>query len=409
MEIHEREYFYLKNYNEIGKLEMNYGNFREADPLLPIFKVVKIADKEFRLKSGYLTFDNRFIETPIKIQYIIVDTIICKQVLNTWNYTGLKTSHYEDRFDVTFHLYNINYSDKVEIELKELTSPHEIGSYFNALNISIHRGKQIRDFEKGRINELTKEFSFPSFVALVNKLEFKVYENSVSRPGKDNYFWEEIEIINPNFHSYIKTLVIDSLRSENFSNQKFDSVSFVEEKIVIHTHQSSAWSASFQRREVSDNESMNNLTKQIARLLPAFVMKRFSSFAFQTYNVFPEADRSFYLPKKNYTIKDLHRIETNLLLTLQRHGYTFDSYIAFNSNAGTKVVDIKITEIKDLEQHAIYERGQVLSGLADIKLNHTTYTESYKATLAIIVDQSSKEIIAISGLEILDSFKIDGF
>lgn len=188
----------------------------------PVFKTIEIDNKpnNYYLISGYIDLNDEFYACPIQIGFITVKSfefrmmrssvsiehgVIANLILTDKNYNKTKVFPIHIRevksipYDIYYFIPKINYINKYILDNQN----------FDLLDFS-----KISTF-------YIQQFDLSEKIYLINNLfnYFKIltYDNGKYRPGKDDYFWKEIEFHNLPDNKYLLELFIDSLKYQNIN------------------------------------------------------------------------------------------------------------------------------------------------------------------------------------------------
>jgi hypothetical protein len=252
--------FLINDADILSGFRLHYG--RKADNpnktcLRPCFQVKTLANKDFKLIPGYQTFNLKFYHCPMSAIYIQINEL----------QFFLENPHL---FNAQVVVFSKDFLKQKAIELKIYTRlPHYImylNDYINALNKYIDMGNDLDlldevSFQMRSILEPSNEISL---LNIINNLSFKFYENDFVRVGKDNKFWNEIEITSLPQSSYLTDVILESL----LNSKGFDSVSYVgnKEAIIIVYGSNNGYCPASGRKELGPNLDKEQEVKDCIKL-----------------------------------------------------------------------------------------------------------------------------------------------
>lgn len=202
------------------------GNFKltKSQPILkkihPVFKTISIGNRinNYDLIPGYIDLNNEFYHCPLQVGFTTIISFEFRLIMTSINV--------ERRVLANLILSDKNYdvSKDVQIVFSEFRSiPFDFDYFVGKINfinkfIYEYQNFEMLDFKK--ISTFyTKKFSLSekiSFISyLFNDFTILTYDNGKYRPGKDDYFWKEIEFHNLPKNKYILELLMTVLKSQN--------------------------------------------------------------------------------------------------------------------------------------------------------------------------------------------------
>lgn len=245
--------YQIDNVDIIGEFSLHYGDIfggQRISTLRACYSGQILTSRPYELLSGYIDFNGDFYQCPINSCFLQLFNI--KKIFTE---TGPSLVLY-----VIVYCNKFNNNKMVEIRINSIQSDHllSVNSYINALNKYVERGNDIDllkpIIQKNEIETTDKEV----ILKLINSISVTCYENSSSRVGKDNRFWNEAAITTLPESLYLKQVFILCLESS------FESVNLYGNTIYIEYGSHNAYSPHHGKKEVQDLhtiELLKNLIK----------------------------------------------------------------------------------------------------------------------------------------------------
>jgi hypothetical protein len=247
----DSKYIFIDNCFELGKFYAHHGTRTPFAIMQPVFRIVTIENlKEYELEAGYLDRKENFYKCPLEIHYLKINKYLIKrEFVDAKSLNKIIISLYFEIFDLDY----IN-SIESEIMLWEYEYQHfdfmRFNPIINYLNLYIKSGRKIKDLNFSILDKFYPQSnSLEKIIGLINDLEMKIFEDSQSRVGKDNRFWEDLEIRNLPENLYFKQLIIKCFEKQGKRCKVTDF------GLSIELCSDYAWSPSYRRRELENYET----------------------------------------------------------------------------------------------------------------------------------------------------------
>ncbi len=133
-----------------------------------------------------------------------------------------------------------------------------INEIINVLNEYVENDNDIYQIDEIKLmNENIEKYSPNVVIEIINELEFEYYTNDQTRIGKDNYFWSEIDVLNLPKNSYLKNLLIETIKEiDIIERAKIDG-----NNLLLIYESSYAYCKSSGRIKEKENLKMTNSIK----------------------------------------------------------------------------------------------------------------------------------------------------
>ena len=232
--------------NQIGEFKVIRNKEKKNMILSPVIVYDSYADlqknnEKVSLLIGYIDIDTNFKEFPIEVNYIQLEKI------NRF----IDSSCFRVNLEVYFRIYNkekSKYRNIVFCYDENYMSFDLLELVVNILNYYIDKNNNIDDLDINKLNSnYIRNYDNDIIFRCINELKLDSYDNSLSRVGRDNYFWEETEIRNLPESNYLRKLIITSLKKQC---KRIESTKY---GLIITFETESNWSPS-QPRKKSENQ-----------------------------------------------------------------------------------------------------------------------------------------------------------
>mgnify|MGYP003620211497 CR=1 FL=1 len=200
----ESKYIYIDNCFELGKFYAHYGHRNHSSIMQPVFKIVSNENlNKYELVAGYLDNNENFYNCPLVVHHLKIKYYSITHVSNNGKFSN------EISITLFIEIYDLDYLFSKELEINicenKFTSIDfmRFNPIINYLNLFINSGRKINELNVNILaNFYPESNSIENIIGLINNLEMLVFEDSQSRVGKDNRFWEDLEIRNLPENSY---------------------------------------------------------------------------------------------------------------------------------------------------------------------------------------------------------------
>jgi len=203
------------------------------DYALKRVRILETKTNARRYVFGHLFKDGKFIEAPFSVRYIRVNDLVDHSTFIHFNLT----------------IFSKDYSQHMEYE----GSPRNLIQCFNLINF-LNRFIEYRNsFDRLDIKFLSQRLNVignANLVEVVKSIKIELYEDSISRVGKDNTFWTD-GVFWTYSTGYMKSLLIEFLTT-HFHKPKIIHNDEIEEYHVT-IERDSAWAPAFKRRAITDS------------------------------------------------------------------------------------------------------------------------------------------------------------
>lgn len=369
---------YVQSYS-LNELLLNAGNYFRmmTSPLFQAMGKDTVEQNIFEFTTGYLTQDKKFYKAPIEIGNVILSSLRVSNRNNEGHSSEIKISL--DVYDKYYNRRTIVIEDETE-NIIEATR-----NIVNRLNFAVSQGYRVKYLNESLIKLLYKA-TLP-FETDLKSIEYRLFENSgANRPGKDNSFWDEIEIKNLPKSKYLVFLIRESLSLDN-------SIDLLDEDtIIIRRNVVNAFCSPIGRRQIADNHTIDSIKKRIDDYVSDnynIQAKRLSFLFF--------CDRIFY-SRHNFRINS-SEIENEMLNIINRMSIPFDRYELLR---GRKLTDIQLTSV-EVRDHSFDRLIHLLIGKAHVSFGiGFDISTDYIMSFELAYNFQLKKVVYIHHLEIDD-------
>ncbi len=244
----ESKYIYIDNCFELGKFYAHYGHRNHSSIMQPVFKIVSNENlNKYELVAGYLDNNENFYNCPLVVHHLKIKYYSITHVSNNGKFSN------EISITLFIEIYDLDYLFSKELEINicenKFTSIDfmRFNPIINYLNLFINSGRKINELNVNILaNFYPESNSIENIIGLINNLEMLVFEDSQSRVGKDNRFWEDLEIRNLPENSYFIKLI-----KKCFENQG-KRCKMMDYGLSVELCSDYAWSPSYSRNEIKN-------------------------------------------------------------------------------------------------------------------------------------------------------------
>lgn len=186
----------------------------------PVFKIINIGTKinNYDLIPGYIDLNNQFYHCPLQVGFTTIISFEFRLIM-----TSISV---ERRVLANLNLSDKNYSTTKNVQLvfSEFRSiPFDFDYFVAKINFINNYIFDDQNFELLDLKKIStfyiRRFSLSQKISLItyqfNNFNILTYDNGKNRPGKDDYFWKEIEFHNLPKNKYILELLVDALKFQN--------------------------------------------------------------------------------------------------------------------------------------------------------------------------------------------------
>lgn len=212
-------FFFANQIDSIGNFQLTKLK-PISKKMHPVFKTINIGTKinNYDLIPGYIDLNNEFYHCPLQVGFTTIISFEFRLIM-----TSISV---ERRVLANLNLSDKNYekTENVQIVFSEFRSiPFDFDYFVAKINfinnyIFDNQSFELLDFKKISTFYI-RRFSLSEKISLItnlfNNFNILTYDNGKYRPGKDDYFWKEIEFHNLPKNKYILELLIDALKSQN--------------------------------------------------------------------------------------------------------------------------------------------------------------------------------------------------
>ena len=249
------DFLRCNNINSVGNVQINYIWPNSLTGILcEVFKpngnIKEFNKKDMNFTTGII--NDKFYQQPITFKYITISEI--KTNINNNNIVCSTTFSIKNNKNEILSINHFSWNTRYNIEyfIKDITK------LINTLNLYIDK------YNNNNINwcklynistqlypdNQTEEFLYQRINELVNNISVKSYSDSLSRVGKDNYFWNETFISNLPKNFYEKHLLYEALK-KYFPNINKISYQNNENEIFIKSDAEYYYGPSETREEIT--------------------------------------------------------------------------------------------------------------------------------------------------------------
>lgn len=196
------KYIQIEGYKKLGEFYANYSNLtKNIEILKPTFEVNKQSVNYSVFIPGFIS-NNKFYKCPLPVFYV--------EIISITEEKAYTTSRLDKIIKIELNIYDKEFNNFINITITNKESSISfmlINKLVNNLNKYIVSGNDIKliDLNSKELFHNQKRDLF--FLRnIVHKMEFDFYENSQNRPGRDDKFWNELEIRNLPTNNYLNKL-----------------------------------------------------------------------------------------------------------------------------------------------------------------------------------------------------------
>lgn len=248
----KKEYLLINNVDVLGEFQIHYGSIYDnpnKECLRAILKINKRSNNHFYFNPGYKSYDDKYFQCPISAIYTQLNFI---EIINDENTSKLKAELvvFCKNFKKT-RILSIN-STLSNLGNGTVFNPMRLNGVINIINSYIYAGYEI---DLLNIEYIEKKLEVPrlypsDLLSIINELKFEFFSNDRIRVGKDNHFWEEVEISNlPS--DYLSNLFVSILSNSNI----LDTCRLNDSGIIGTYHHHNAWCGSDGRIPIGFDKS----------------------------------------------------------------------------------------------------------------------------------------------------------
>ena len=247
-----RDYLLINNIQILGEFRIHYGSIYDnpnKECLRAVLKVNKKSNNHFYFAPGYKSYDDKYFQCPLSVIYTQLNFI---EIINTEN---------TSTFQAEVIVFSKNFKQKRILNLnftlsnrgsRPVLNPMLLNGAINLINGYVDAGYEIDLLNVEYIERnLNVPRLYPSDLSsIINALKFEFFSNDQIRVGKDNWFWEEVEISNlPS--DYLRKLFVSILSMSNI----LDTCRLKDSTIIGTYKHQNAWCGSDGRRPIGLDES----------------------------------------------------------------------------------------------------------------------------------------------------------
>ncbi len=262
MKLENRKYLHVNGIDQIGKYNLHLGRSYDnpnKSCLIPVFAIKQDGQKDFFLQPGFLSTNEYFYPCPFSISYVQLDFIkYYQKEYDVHIEANLKifSKDFISQRDISIHL-NSDWLDN------NVVGPMHINEIVNALNVYIEYDNNLDELNDNFFTNKfdIKELKSHQILRGINNLAFKYYSNDRSRIGKDNKFWNEVEIQNLPENNYLTELYLGIIKKSGI----VDSIEYSDSMFFATYANEYAYSPSHGRQEIMEDTEKTNQIKDILK------------------------------------------------------------------------------------------------------------------------------------------------
>jgi len=246
-----RNFIFIDGIDKIGEFQLHYGGefqYPKSSCLTPVFKCEINNGNNYILLPGYLSINNEFYSCPISTNHVQLNNILYYRIGN------------QQYVESVLQIFSFNYKSFRNIVIKQysnylgsgVVNPMNLNKIVNTLNLYI---ANLNDIEMIDENLLQNDFNLKILdseyiLSTINKLEFIFFSNDQVRVGKDNAYWNEIEVSCLPKNKYILQIFEDIINKSNIVNR----ITLIKDTFHLIYNHDYAWSPTNGRLQIkSDN------------------------------------------------------------------------------------------------------------------------------------------------------------
>jgi hypothetical protein len=246
------KYIQIEGYKVLGEFYANFSNLTKNKEILkPAFQVDKQSVNYSELIPGFIS-NNKFYKCPLPVFYVEIISISEEK-----SYTP---SRLHKIIKIELNIYDKEFNNFINFTTTKKESSISfmlINKLVNNLNKYIVSGNDIKllNINSEELFHNQKRDLF--FVRnIVHKMDFDFYENSQNRPGRDDRFWNELEIRNLPANNYLNKLFISVFKKLSLFSEITDyGILLINIKGI---GVSNDYNSSFGRRKFENGEYSKN-------------------------------------------------------------------------------------------------------------------------------------------------------
>lgn len=247
-----KDYLLINNIQILDEFRIHYGSIYDnpnKECLRAVLKVNKKSNNHYYFSPGYKSYDDKYFQCPLSAIYTQLNSI---EIINNENTSKFKAELvvFCKNFKKT-RILEIN-STLSNLGSRPILSPMILNDVINTINSYIDKGY---DIDLLNIKYIEKNLDLPrlypsDLLNIINSLEFGFYSNDRIRVGKDNQYWEEVEISNipSNYFGKIFTNILS--KSNLLDRARLD-----KQKIICTFNHHTAWYKSEGRKPQTLNKN----------------------------------------------------------------------------------------------------------------------------------------------------------
>ncbi len=209
---------------------------------------------EYDLTPGYESIDSVLHECPISVFYVQINSL---------------KKHKNDKYtEVHLTLFSKQKTQNRQViaKLREVngSSFWELNKCVNALNLYIDNDNKLEELDDQLFTPMLSfdKLTVSQILKWVNQLKMDFFENCQSRVGKDNYYWNEVEIKNLPDNRYFVTCLHALLTATNHFEWVYGDYNI----IGLEYRRTAAYSSSHPRRIIAHDEIEELIIKDLIKI-----------------------------------------------------------------------------------------------------------------------------------------------
>lgn len=267
----DREYLLVNNYDKLGQFSVHYGSIYDHPNyscLRPVLKY-SILEKDAQLLKvsftpGFLGVDKIFYECPFSVFYCQLEKVF--ETEESSEHSGSKKL----TMDVSLKVFDKTFKDHQTLKGQFVGHDRnrvdimKMNTIINLINHYVNSGNDIKKINPEKLFSKSLQGHDRDFLLTqINALEFAFFSNDQNRVGKDNNFWEEIEIRNLPNDPFLRELVCNSLKKIKVVDSFQDKQDFA----LVKYGNSSGYCPADGRKAIDVDIHMRDLVKDHLKLI----------------------------------------------------------------------------------------------------------------------------------------------
>lgn len=247
--IQEGQTYIVNGIHELGKFMLHYGSTRDnpsKECLTACFKCKKDLSG-VSLISGFKDYNQHFYPCPVSSFFVQLNSL------------RFITDNSSESVVADVIIFSKDYLKYKPLEIRYPTKSQNdimgINFYINLLNHYIEYDNNVDDINEQLFLERLNIYPIhqSSLAEIINKLTIKFYENSFSRVGKDNQFWNEAIITDLPENTYLTYIIKETLNNTELYKYEKANIRLENDTLILQYNHTNGYSPHHGRQPLPDD------------------------------------------------------------------------------------------------------------------------------------------------------------